>query len=167
MANEPGPTDNNLPADQKDTEDRVILEWTCHPMRKRPVATVIVTLFVFVVTAAVFYTTYSRTFAVLALVILLLSLAKFYFPTTYRFTEKQVIIKTTTQRIARDWSQYRTCWPDKNGVLLSPFTRPSRMENFRGIYLMFNDNRDEVMAEVQMHIAGPDDDELDDVRDVV
>ncbi|MEA3296701.1 MAG: hypothetical protein U9R56_02420 [candidate division Zixibacteria bacterium] len=138
-----------------DIESRV-LEWTCHPMRRRPLVSVLTTIFIVVVGIVVFYSTNSRAFAVLALVVMCLSLAKFYFPTSYRLTKDKLIVKTTTQTLARKWSQYRSCYPDKNGILLSPFPVPSRLENFRGLYLMFSDNRDEVTAFVKTCIRKDD-----------
>jgi hypothetical protein len=130
-----------------------VLEWTTHPVKRRPWVSVLVTLFVFVVGILVFYTTDSRAFAVLALVVMFLSLAKFYFPTTYRLSPDGVTIKTTTQTLRKEWSIYRSCYADKKGILLSPFVQPSRLENFRGIYLMFNENSEEVTAFVKEHIG--------------
>ena len=143
LASPPGRTEDAEPA----------LEWTCHPVKRKPLVSALVTLFIFVVVALVYYTTASRAFGVLAAVVMLASLAKFYFPTTYRLTHDRITIKTTTQTLHKDWSIYRSCYPDKNGILLSPFVRPSRLENFRGIYLMFANNRDEVTEFVKAHIG--------------
>jgi hypothetical protein len=139
------------PPDQTE-EAEPVLEWTCHPVKRKPLVSVLVTLFILAVVAVVFYTTASRAFGVLAAVVMLASLAKFYFPTTYRLTNERITIKTTTQTLHKDWSTYRSCYPDKNGILLSPFVRPSRLENFRGIYLMFNNNHDEITSFVKAHI---------------
>lgn len=46
-------------------------------------------------------------------------------------------------------SMFRSFYPDKRGVLLSPFTRPSRLENFRGVYVRYDGNKDEVDAFVK------------------
>jgi hypothetical protein len=130
------------------------VEWTVHPVRRRPFVSVLVTLLIIGITAAVFYTTNSRIFGVLALVIMLLSLAKFYFPTRYSFDPQGITIGTTTQSLRKKWSQYRSYYPDKNGVLLSPFSEPSRLENFRGLYIMTErDNRDDIIAYVKDHIG--------------
>jgi cell division protein FtsW (lipid II flippase) len=134
-------------------EEPILLEWTCHPVRRRPWVSAAVTLFIVVVAMAVFYGTDSRAFAVLALVVLLMSLAKFYMPTSFKFTPTKVYVKTTTQTLAKDWSQYRTFYADRNGVLLSPFAGPSRLENFRGLYLMFEANRDQVLEIVKSRIG--------------
>lgn len=148
-AGELNPTD-----DIRDSIPEPELSWTVHPVRRRPVVSILVTAFIILVTAAVFYTTDSRVFGVLALVVMLLSLAKFYFPTRYGFDSEGVTIGTTTQSIRKQWSQYRSYYPDKNGVLLSPFSEPSRLENFRGLYIMTErDKREEVIRYVEEHIG--------------
>jgi len=43
----------------------------------------------------------------------------------------------------------RTYHPDRNGVLLSPFSRQTRLETFRGIYIRFDGNRKEVMSVIK------------------
>lgn len=121
------------------------LAWTTHPVKHRPTVAVLVTLLILAMGIIVFYMTMSKAFAVLALLVLFFSLTKFYLPTHYRLTEKSVTVKTTTQTITKSWSNYRSMYPDKSGLLLSPFPVPSRLESFRGIYLIFAQNRDEVI----------------------
>jgi len=128
------------------------LEWVCHPLKRRPLVSVAVTLFVVVVGVLVYLGTASNAFTVLALVVLLASLAKFYFPTRYRLTESGFHVMTTTQKLFREWEMFRTFHPDKNGVLLSPFTRRTRLENFRGYYMMFESNREEVLDFVRRYV---------------
>jgi hypothetical protein len=113
----------------------------------------VVTLFVLLVVVIVYYATMSKALAVLAGVIFFLSLARFYFPTSYRLSDKGITIKTVTQTLNKHWSLYRSCYPDKNGILLSPFLQPSRLENFRGIYLMFAGNREQVTEFVKARIG--------------
>jgi len=52
----------------------------------------------------------------------------------------------------KDWTFYRSFYVDKNGVLLSPFERPSRLENFRGVYIRFHQNKDRVVEFVSSRI---------------
>lgn len=130
-----------------------VLAWKSHPMKRRPWVTVLVTLFVLVCGIIVYIATeHSQMFTVLALVALYLSLAKFYFPTRYAMNDHGLVIRTTTQKIEKPWSMYRSCYPDKNGVLLSPFAEPTRMENFRGTYILFDKNKEEVVAFIKERI---------------
>ena len=101
-----------------------VLEWTTHPIKRRPWTAIGVTLFIFVVSFVVLVATDSQWFGFVALVVLFASVAKFYMPTKFRLSEKEVMIKSTTQTIKKPWSMFRSFYPDKNGVLLSPFTEP-------------------------------------------
>lgn len=130
------------------------LEWSCHKAKQRPIQAALVSALNLTFGIIVYYATEgSAVFAGLALVILFLSLSRFYLPIRYRLTDRRIMIKTMTQTLYKDWSIYRSCYQDKNGVLLSPFIEPSRLENFRGVYLLFNDNAPAVMAFVKTHIG--------------
>ena len=145
--------DLNVPSDggggqesEVDVESGPVLEWVSHPARRNMKVTISVSLFLAVLIFLVYVLTYSIFFTVLAIIILYASLAAFYFPTRYRLDSEKIAVKTMTQTLHKNWSQYRSYYPDKNGVLLSPFVRPSRLENFRGLYIRFGDNREEVTS---------------------
>jgi lysylphosphatidylglycerol synthetase-like protein (DUF2156 family) len=133
--------------------EQTLLQWSSHPMRRRPIAAVLVTVFIFVVSMVIYWAMESRWFSVLALVVLFASLAKFYLPTRFTLTDRKVVIKSTTQTIAKPWTMFRSFYADRNGLLLSPFAEKSRLENFRGIYLIFSGNSDEVIRIVGEKIA--------------
>jgi len=136
-------------AENRENPEKQALEWVCHPAKKNKYVTALVTLFIVLLVVIVYYMTYSPWFAVLGFIILYASLSPFYFPTRYRLTDEEISIKTTFQTQHKKWLQYRSCYPDKNGILLSPFMRPTRLENFRGLYIRFWNNRDEVTAFVK------------------
>ncbi len=139
-------------SDEKTQDETVLLKWTTQPMKNRPVAAVLVSIFILVCAMLVYYATMSRMFGGLAALVLVLSLSKFYLPTVFTLTDRSVSIKSATQTIRKGWEQFRSFYPDKNGVQLSPFAEPSRLENFRGIYLIFDNNRDEVIRIVDQQI---------------
>lgn len=139
------------------------LYWVTHPIRKRPLAAVLVTILILTISIFVYLMTYSDIFTGLSLIVLFGSLAKFYLPTRFKLTDTHVIVKSTTQTIAKRWSDLRSFYTDKNGVLLSPFAEPSRLENFRGLYLIFNDNKDEVVAFIKQYI--PESEQTDETKE--
>jgi len=145
--------EGQTPLNESTSDKTNVLEWKCHPATRKPWVTIGVSIFILVISMLVFASTDSKGFSFIALLIMFASLAKFYFPTKYRLTDEKVSIKTTTQTLHKEWSIYRSFYPDKNGVLLSPFVRPTRMENFRGVYIMFSNNRDEVIKYVESHIV--------------
>ena len=131
------------------------LSWTTHPIKKRPLVAVLVSVFILLVSIMVFAITASKWFTALALIVLFGSVAKFYLPTRFRLTEEYVIVKSSTQTIAKRWSDIRSYYVDKNGILLSPFAEPSRLENFRGLYLIANDNKNEIETFIKQRINLP------------
>lgn len=134
-------------------DEGATLAWATHPIRRKPITAVLVTVFILAVGFLVFISTESRAFGTLALVVLFASLAKFYMPTKYLLSDKRIMVKSTTQTVSKNWSNFRSFYPDKNGVLLSPFIQPSRLENFRGMYLIFENNRDEVINFIRSRIT--------------
>ena len=127
--------------------------WKCHPVKRRPLISIAVTAFICMITIGVYYAAESLAFASLALIVLVASLARFYLPTQYQLTHDEIIVKSLTQTLRKKWSIYRTVYPDKNGVFISPFIGRSRLENFRGLYLMCPDDNDSVAEFARERIA--------------
>jgi hypothetical protein len=138
--------------DKQTAEEKPLLEYLCHPVRRDMRITVLASVFIIVCIILVWLISYSLFMTGLAVLILFGSLAGFYFPTRYYFYDDHLIVKTTIQTLRKEWSQYRSYYADKNGVLLSPFGRPTRLENFRGLYIKFAGNREKVMEIVESRI---------------
>lgn len=65
--------------------------------------------------------------------------SEFFLPVDYGLDSDSAWKKIGPVMIKKQWTQLRSFYTDKNGVLISPFTKPSRLETFRGIYLRFAD----------------------------
>jgi len=134
-----------------------LLEYVCHPAARNRTITLLTTAFLFICVMLVWLISQSVFMTVLSVVILFGSLAGFYTRTRYCFYDDYLTAKTPLQTLKKEWRQFRSFYPDKNGVLLSPFARPTRLENFRGLYVKFTANRESVMAIVRSKIAFEDD----------
>lgn len=132
------------------------LAWRCHPVRRQPVRGIVVVTVLVVVFWLLAQYTSSVPFAFLLTLVVFFSLSAYFFPTSYRFSQHGVHVKTLITSFERPWSTYRSYWPDRNGVLLSPFPRGSRLENFRGLFVRFENNKDEVLAYVRQYVAEPE-----------
>lgn len=130
----------------------VLLSWSTHPAKARPVVTMLVVIFLLILAGVVYLLTFSAIFTVIAALVLYGSLTQYFTKTTFEFTDTKVRVKYVVNKIEKEWKQYRSYYPDKNGVLLSPFTSPSRLENFRGLYLRFAGNKEQVMEIVRQKI---------------
>ncbi|MCP4584064.1 MAG: hypothetical protein GY839_20825 [candidate division Zixibacteria bacterium] len=120
------------------------LSWVSHPARARRTASLLTLIFMHAVFVVVYMISQSFWMVTLAGAIFMGALSTFFFPTRYEITKDKVKVKYLFTRIEKEMSMYRTFYPDKNGILLSPFTRPSRLENFRGLYVRYHRNKDEV-----------------------
>jgi hypothetical protein len=122
------------------------LMWVSHPAKARKAVTTVVIIFLLAVYILVFEMTHSMLMVVLAILLFTMSLSTYFFPTRYEITAEKVTIRYLFTNVQKDLSSFRTYFADKNGVLLSPFMGPSRLENFRGLYLRYHQNKDEVDA---------------------
>lgn len=130
-----------------DDPARVLLAWRSHPVREggRRLAIVLSALIIFPVGLTWLYGPF---YGLLAVLILGGSLLTYFLPTDYTFYSGGVESRFLGVHRRFTWQQFRSYYPDRHGVLLSPFARPSRLENFRGIYLRFDGRFSEVMAVV-------------------
>ena len=116
------------------------LTWKSHPAKERPITAILVVIFIFLVLIAVSAIMKNSFIIFLAAGIFIISLSSFFFPTTYTVDEKKVTIKYIFSARERNLSAFRKCYPDRNGILLSPYLSPTRLENFRGFYLRYSKN---------------------------
>ncbi len=122
------------------------LTWVSHPAKARKLATVLVVIFLLMVYILVYEVTQSMVMVVLAILLFTISLSTYFFPTRYEVTAEKVTIRYLFTTVQKDMNSFRSYFCDKNGVLLSPFVGPSRLENFRGLYLRYHQNKEEVDA---------------------
>ncbi len=135
-----------------DSTKAQVLKWIDHPLKKSKRNLFIVIIALILVPVIVFVATNSLFFVLLSIIFLLGSLSTFFLPTTYELSENGIKVKFFFNTRQMEWGKYRSFYVDKNGVLLSPFEKPSRLENFRGIYLRFNQNKDEVINFIKSKI---------------
>lgn len=85
-------------------------------------------------------------------VALTLSLFRYLAPTRYVLDEQGILVTLAGRARFRPWSDFRAFYPHKDGVHLSPFPRPSPLDPFRGVYVRFAGNADEVRAFIAAHV---------------
>lgn len=124
------------------------IEWVSFPAVENLRKTTIATIFI-IGLSTLLYFRYGPIYGFLSILFLGFSLLPYYTPTTYRLNEDGIEVKKVFYTIKKSWSNFRSFYPDKNGVLLSPFSIPTRLENFRGIYIRFRGNGEEVLSVVE------------------
>lgn len=88
-------------------------------------------------------------FGVIGVLAVLLSASELFLPLHYSIDEtgaRQRIGVSVTEIL---WPNVKRVQLDQGGVKLSPFEGESRLEPFRGVYLRFSGNREEVLAKIR------------------
>ena len=113
------------------------LSWTVHPLVENRRKSVLLVLFFALLLFGIYWGFQSVSVALLSAIFLLGSLYKYFLPFHHQCEADKLIITSCCYRLERPWETFRSFYVDANGVLLSPFVRPTRLENFRGVYVRF------------------------------
>ncbi|MFP4058232.1 MAG: hypothetical protein ACLF0G_15300 [Candidatus Brocadiia bacterium] len=92
-------------------------------------------------------------YALLAGALLSLSLCRYFLPTRYHLDDQGAAVGFLGQWRRVPWGAVRRVSVHREGVHLSPFARPSRLDSFRGTYLRFAGNGQEVVRFVRSRVA--------------
>ena len=115
------------------------LSWKVLPARNRKKFTIFistVTLFVLIV-----YLAMGIYWAFFSLIILLGSLFQFYTVTEYILDDDGITIKRPFYSVRKKWEEFRRVEETRSGIFLSPFSQPSRLDSFRGVHLIIDEDR--------------------------
>lgn len=127
------------------------MKWTSYPCLENKRRTVLLIVFL----AALFtglYIWFGLWGLVIGLILVGTSVYSYFIPTRYEMNYEKILIKGLFMTKKKQWIEFRSFYPDRNGVLLSPFVVPSRLENFRGVYIRFGNKHDEVIEYIEKKI---------------
>ena len=114
------------------------LSWTVHPLVENRRKSVLLILFLALLLLFIYLGFQLIYVAILSAIFLIGSLYKYFLPFHHQFEADRLIITSCCfYKLERSWETFRSFYVDANGVLLSPFAHPTRLENFRGIYIRF------------------------------
>ncbi len=84
--------------------------------------------------------------ALFSLLVLLGSLFQFYTYTEYTLDDEGVTIKRPLYTVKKPWSEFKRVVETQTGIFLSPFSFPSRLDSFRGVHLLIeNEDREKIL----------------------
>ncbi len=116
------------------------MTWRHHPLRVKPWWQTAALLFIMISFAAVVYFTMDNDLIVSLAVLLILFLAmlRYFLPTSYEISDKGVAVTFLSITRFRSWNEIRRYVVFNDGLVVSQFSRPHRLENFRQLYLKYN-----------------------------
>ncbi|MFQ3587026.1 MAG: hypothetical protein SNJ74_04315 [Fimbriimonadaceae bacterium] len=82
------------------------------------------------------------------------STTEFWLPLRYTVDSEGARVRCGLVETALTWDRVKRAVLADDGVKLSPLAKASRMGAFRGVYLRFADNRDDVLAAIGRHWGG-------------
>lgn len=127
--------------------------WRVHPLRDSWRRSVLLLLFLLFLFPGIYWLFQSVSLTLLSVIFVTCSLYRYFAPFQYELYDDQLVVTAPFYRLRKSWSDFRSFYVDNNGVLLSPFSKPSRLENFRGIYVRFGGNRSEVVDFIKSKIS--------------
>ena len=113
------------------------LSWTVHPLVENWRKSILLGVFLTLFFIGIYWGFQSVYIALLSAAFLLGSLYKYFLPFHHQCEADKLIITSCCYKLERSWETFRSFYVDANGVLLSPFAHPTRLENFRGVYVRF------------------------------
>ena len=116
--------------------DAARCSWVCHPLVEEPwpkSAALAAAILAFSALAAVAFE--GLLYGAIALAVLSGSMSRFLLPTSYELGSAGIAVNHLFRRRLRPWEEMRRIEVRKDGVFLSPFARPSRLDSFRGLFL--------------------------------
>lgn len=130
------------------------LVWTSHPIRDDLPRSLLLPLFIAAFSLAALRLLEGWGYGVVSAVVLLGATLRYFVPTTYELDRRGVWRRGRSGRtLLRPWSEVRGVYRHPDGIFLTPFARPSRLDSFRGVYLRYAGNRAEVEAFVRRRVG--------------
>jgi hypothetical protein len=126
-----------------------MIQWTSVPFRlggKRNIIAIAIPLLVW----GIVYIFWGPGWFLISFLLIGGSILPYFLPTHYTLSEDGIVVRSLFTRQKKRWNDYKSFSVDKNGIFLSPFAKPSRLENYRGMYIRFHKNREDVIEFVKL-----------------
>jgi hypothetical protein len=128
------------------------LNWKVHPLASNPKKSALLVLIIAVVLVTVQISFGEVFWTVFSAFILLIWLARYFFPTKYEFENEAVRVHFLGHVRERRWEEFRRFEVHNNGIFLSPYAKPNFLDNLRGLFILFQNNDSEVVEFVREKI---------------
>lgn len=137
------------------TEEEVLLKWKVHLFRsERRYRSIIALIAVLTAMVGGFVMIGEPLIIAAYALILFFALGDFFFPVSYRITEKGAYAVGWTGARFMAWGRVKRAYKNDHGVKLSIFEHPTALESFRGLFIRFGDRRDEILSLVRKLAQG-------------
>jgi hypothetical protein len=123
--------------------------WQAHPARERLGRAVVGVAVVILLAGIAGVLMESSGFGILALLILVLALNRFFFPSHFSIDAEGITASYPLRRLRKRWADLRRFVVDANGGYLSARARGSRFDAFGGMHVLFGEQRQTVIEQIR------------------
>ena len=135
--------------------DAQMLQWRVHPLVQEPrlkSALLCLALAAFPAMATVSFG--GALYGFISFAVLAGAVSRYLFPTRYRLDRSGVETEHLWRHRRRPWTEFCRARVRGDGLFLSPFERPHRLDSFRGEFIRCDGNRERVSSFVRAHVSG-------------
>ena len=128
------------------------LTWTSHPLKEAPLPkTLSLILIITIVTCIVGWSFESRGFALVSLILLTTAMSRYFCPTHYALDAESITVSHLGIKKQYQWVDFHRADRHPDGIFISPFIKPNRLDTFRGQFLR-TAHPDELYHVIRRHI---------------
>ena len=134
--------------------DANTLQWSVHPLvEEAPFksASLCLALVAFPWLAALSFD--GVLYGVISMIALVAAMSRYLFPTRYHLDESGLETEHLWWKKRRTWSDFERARIRPDGLFLSPFERPHRLDSFRGEFIRCRGNQERVSSFVEQHVG--------------
>jgi hypothetical protein len=126
--------------------------WQAHPARERigHAAAALVAVMAMGVLSGLLMQ--SSLWGVLAVALLMLALNRFFFPSRFIIDGEGITAHYPLRRKRLCWTDLRRFARDESGGYLSTRVRPSRLDAYRGMHILFGREREAILTRIREHL---------------
>jgi hypothetical protein len=137
-----------------------VFAWQAHPARERRAGASAALIVIAGLTAAA-YLSFGVAWAVLTVVVLVLALNRFFFPSRFEIDDQGITARYPLRRQRFQWRNLRRFVHDEHGGYLSTRARRSRFDAYSGMHLLFGTKPETVIQQIQSRVQQ---NQLDEAR---
>ncbi len=128
-------------------KEEALLKWTSFPLLDKPKMSILVMAVIVMVAWILWELAIVQwdqpLYYVLGIFILFIGIFPYFVPTSYYFFEDCVLVQYLIVKVEKKYSDFGCFYADKNGIMLSTFKRPRRLDSFRGQSIRFSKTQEE------------------------
>jgi len=128
--------------------------WQVHPLKEETILkSILLCQIICLITVASYYYV-GPSYGIMALIILVLSLNKYFFKTSYTLDDDLVRVQTGLMTITKRWDHFQRFVISDKQIQLSPLSKPSRLDQFQALSIRLSPkvNKSEIEGLVRLKL---------------